>query len=174
MKKGLAISLLAVLVFNTVGFVALFQIVRYNWRQTVRCELAENFAQKEKEIFCFSKNDDNAFKHEFSIKGKYYDVISRQIKGDSVILMCFSDEKETQLVAHFHNELQQKQEENSDFQGKTHFLFGHLLKHFCFDNTLWVVQCPPSVSHNLSRFFIEKNTFIPSVYLSNDTPPPEV
>lgn len=153
---------------------ALFQIVRHNWRQTVRKELAATFGETDKEIFVFSKQDGNAFKNEFSIKGNYYDVVSREIKGDSVKITCFSDEKETQLVAQFHNELHKKQEQDTDFQGKTHFLFGHLLKHFCFDNSFWDLKCTPSVSDHIQRLFVEKNAFLPSVYLQNDTPPPEV
>ncbi len=138
----------------------------------VREQLAISFGKNEVTFFTFHKNNPNFNKHEFEINGQFYDVISREIQGDSVIVKCFSDEKETQLIAQFHDDIQKNIAQKTDSQEKTQLLFTYLLKDFIFENTFHLVT-PPSVLEVKKSLFLPIKSFYPLCFISINAPPPE-
>jgi hypothetical protein len=171
MKKHLIVSTLFLLVaYNLVGFMAAFQVVRSEWRHSVRSELAK-ISEENLVRFVFSKNDARISKHEFEHEGKYYDVVRTAIKGDSVEMFCFDDATETRLTSEFHNLILKNKTQDTDYQHKTQLCFQLLIKDFYFPSEK-NEKGDPSVSSRFRAVFWYKNRFFPPHYLSTDTPPP--
>ena len=172
MRKILLISFLALLIYNSIGFVILFQHFRYEWQLKVREQLAISYGKDEVSFFTFHKNNSKSNKHEFEINGQFYDVISRVIQGDSVIVQCFSDEKETQLIAQFQDDIQKNILQKTDYQNKTKLFFTYLLKDFIFDNDFHL-KTPPSVLKVKKSLFLASISFYWLYFIPIEAPPPE-
>ena len=172
LRKILLISLLALLIYNSIGFVISFQLFRHEWQLQVREQLAISYGKDEVKFFTFHKNNSQSDRHEFEINGQFYDVISREIQGDSVVLKCFSDEKETQLIAQFHEDIQKNMTQKTDYQKKTQLLFTYLLKDFIFDNEFNLVS-PPSVLEAKKSLFSSSASFYSLCFIPIEAPPPE-
>ena len=172
MRKILLISLLALLIYNSIGFVISFQHFRHEWQMKVREQLAISFGKDEVSFFTFHKNNSQSNKHEFEINGQFYDVISREIQGDSVVIKCFSDEKETQLIAQFHDDIQKNIAQKTDSQKKTQLFFTYLLKDFIFENEFHLAS-PPSVLEVKKSLFLPVESFYPLCFIPINAPPPE-
>ena len=108
---------------------------------------------------------------EFQIEGHFYDVFERIIKNDSVLVKCFSDEKETQLVAEFQHDIQKNITQKSDFQHKTKAFFSFLIKDYIFDS-VFTLSAPPSVSEDFSINIAYINPFFYTHYILVLAPPP--
>ena len=172
MRNLCVISLLAVTMYNSVGFIVSFQVFRSAWRQHVRQHLADSLGKKDLSVFHFHKNNVQAKKHEFQINGEYYDVISCDILGDSVIVRCFADKKETALVAQFQGDIQKNIAQKTDFQDKTTFIFHSLIKEFIFEY-YHHLQYPPSVSELFDGKISYRDCFIYTCFLDIEAPPPQ-
>jgi hypothetical protein len=171
LKKLTILFLAAVLVYNAVGFVVSFQVVRHEWRLSVCEQLLKVVDKNNCAVFKLSENDAQSSKDELTIGGKFYDVINREIQGDSVVIHCFSDEKETQLFSQFYDDIQQMTTQNTDFQGKTQLLLSSLIKDFLFENT-HSIKRDPSVYWAFRGVFYDPNVFFPTCFLETNTPPP--
>jgi hypothetical protein len=171
MKRHVIVSICLLLVlYNLIGFMAAFQAIRFEWRQSVRAELAE-VAEENLVRFVFSKNDAAASKNEFKLNGKYYDVVRKEIKGDSVVIDCFDDATETRLTTKFSDLIIKNETQNPDYQHKTQLCFQLLIKDFYFPSEKTHKE-GPSVSSHFGSVFFFKNRFFPLNYTSTDTPPP--
>jgi hypothetical protein len=173
MKKHLLIStLLLIVAYNLVGFMAAFQAVRSEWRQSVRSELAK-VAENDLVRFVFAKEEFDISKKEFTHKGRYYDIVEVQTHGDSLTVLCFDDATETRLATKFHDLIVTHTERNNDFQHKTALCFQLLIKDFYFPLEK-MEKYPPSVFLTIKAVFDYKNRFPHSNFLPTDTPPPDV
>jgi hypothetical protein len=171
MKKHIILStLLLLVVYNLIGFMAAFQVIRLEWRQSVRSELAK-IGEENLVRFVFSKNDKAISKKEFIHNGKYYDVVRAEIKGDSVEVYCFDDATETRLTTHVNDLILKNKPQNTDYQHKSSFCFQLLIKDFYFPSEKKEKR-DPSVSSRLRAVFWYENRFFPSNDMPTDTPPP--
>jgi hypothetical protein len=171
MKKHLILSILLLLVvYNLIGFMAAFQVIRLEWRQSVRSELAK-MSDTDLTRFVFAKNEIDTFEKEFRHKGKYYDIVRFEEIGDSLEIFCFDDAVESRLTAEFSDLIIEKTHQNTDYQHKTALCFQSLIKDFYFplENNF---KCTPSVFLLSRAVFDHKNRFLSSNFLSTDTPPP--
>lgn len=173
LRIAVIISLLAILVYNSVGFVVSFHILRREWRKEVRVYLAQNEGSDEVAVFRFHKNSPNAFKHEFQIEGQFYDVFKREIQGDSVQVECFSDKKETELVTAFHDDIQKNISQKTNFPHKSKHFFSFLIKDFIFEKYL-KLSYSPSVSSTFLSEIRYKTPVIICPFLGIESPPPQV
>jgi hypothetical protein len=151
---------------------AAFQVIRSEWRQSVRSELAK-VSENNLVRFVFSKNDWTLSENEFKHEGKYYDVVSTTTKGDSIEVFCFDDATETRLTTEFSNLIIKNTAQNTDYQHKTAFSFQLLIKDFYFPMEN-MGKYTPSVFEPILTIFSYKNRFSSSNFLSTDTPPPNV
>ena len=138
----------------------------------MREQLAISFGKNEVSFFIFHKNNSQSNKREFEINGQFYDVISREIQGDSVVIKCFSDKKETQLIAQFHDDIQKNIAQKADSQKKTQLFFTYLLKDFIFDNEFYLA-IPPSVLELKKSLFSTLTSFYPLCFILIEPPPPQ-
>jgi excinuclease UvrABC helicase subunit UvrB len=171
MKKHLILSTLLLIVgYNLIGFMAAFHVVRLEWRQSVRVELAK-ISETDLVRFVFSKNKMDISEKEFTHEGKYYDILRAEIKGDSVEIYCFDDATETRLTNEFSNLILNKTSQDTDYQHKTSFCFQLLIKDFYFPSEK-IKKKDPSVSSRFRAVFSYKNRFFPPYFIPTDTPPP--
>ena len=173
MKKHLlAVPFLLLILFNTIGFVAVFKAIRSEWRQSVRTELSK-VAKENLVRFVFAKNELRLGEKEFEHKGRFYDIVKTKIVGDSLEIYCFDDETETRLTNVFHQLILKNKTQNTDYQHKTQLCFQSLIKDFYFPSEKTKNQTP-SVSSRFRSLFYFKNRFCPPNFIPTDTPPPDV
>ncbi len=172
-NQHIALAFAVLIAVNSIGFIISFSVLRHDWRQTVRQHLATWTHDKDLTVFYFSNQDINAEEDEFSVNGSFYDVVKREIHGDSVFVYCFSDEKETQLTASFSQNIQDLSAENNDFQGKSKRIFNFLFKDLYFFKNIFEIVPPP-------LFFVQKRISTQLLFdytspnLGSVSPPPQI
>ena len=170
-KRIIPFILLLFIIYNLIGYMAAFQVIRSEWRLSVRAELAK-IAKDNLVKFVFSKNNFDTNQTEFEYKNQYYDICSITIHGDSVEIMAFEDATETRLIEQFKNIIINNNTQNRDYQDKTQFYFDNLLKNYIFDNSFHLKHTP-SVSHPFSANYVYVEPFFPPNYIWLLSPPPE-
>ena len=107
MKKPLYILLIVFLFLNNFAYVILF----LQSRMEIKKEMFRRIAAGDYsgELICFTFNNDSEIKwkviwkddHEFEFNGTMYDIVKKDTKGDTIILYCINDEKESELIKSF-------------------------------------------------------------------------
>lgn len=88
----------------------MYQVNRSLIRREVRTFLLHHRDRYRQTLFCFALERGVAGapglewedEREFSYCGEMYDVIEREVRGDSMLIRCIADREETKLVANFH------------------------------------------------------------------------
>ena len=104
MKKALSLLLLTIFMYNLIGYTA---VVYYSQKDLKR-RIKENIFTflKDSELEVFSINQSEPFpenfnfidEHEFSFKGKLYDIVRQSTSDDTVFLYCINDENEEEII----------------------------------------------------------------------------
>ena len=139
----------------------------------MRVLLSEKMGEDHLTTFTFKKADFDASTHEFSRNNKQYDVVKTKISGDSLIVYCFQDDKETALSEDFNNLLFQNSTSNTDLQKKLSGIFKHLLSEYVFENALTLTPKDPSVLRDKKGILTYANRFYPILSPAILTPPPQ-
>ena len=159
--------------YNAVGFIINFQFVLSEWRHEMRMLLSQNISNDNLTTFIFNKTDFDASTHEFSRNNKQYDVVKTKISGDSLIVYCFQDDKETALSEDFNDLLFQNSTSNTDFQKKLSGIFKHLLSEYMPENVVTLTPKDPSVSRDKKGILTYFEAFFPLISSTILTPPPQ-
>jgi hypothetical protein len=100
MKKTIAYLLLSIFIYQTVGYVLSFNIMKYSIASEFKTKIKNNLSNENCTLFnihsivkhsTFSWEEKN---HEFWFQGKIYDVVSISKSG---IVKCIEDAKENKL-----------------------------------------------------------------------------
>jgi hypothetical protein len=172
MKKLYGSILLLLLLYNLVGFMAGFSIVRAEWHEYVHSTLSQLTNSENIVSFKISKTQFDSAENELVKDGRYYDVMRFEYIGDSVKVYCFDDEKETLIVDRYNNILFENGIQKTDFQGKTHTIFLSFIKEYLFDKSFELNSTPPVFSINVASFFYKK-PLLSSPFLDAESPPPQ-
>jgi hypothetical protein len=161
------------MLYNLVGYFAAFQYVKHEWKEFVHQKLYDITDETRTTTFVFSKKEFDTSEREFSKNGHYYDVIKvENINADSVKVMCFDDEYETDLVAQYHDAIFEKTPQNDDFKHHSLLIFSKIIKEFLFEKNHHLstpsVFCLKKSNHNIINEAL-KSPFIASLY-----PPPNL
>jgi hypothetical protein len=160
------------MLYNLLGYMVHFQIVKNEWRSYVHKTLLKLSTPDEIITFHFAKNEFDISENEFQKNGNFYDVVKYETLGDSIKVYCFDDKTETHLVAQYHTVLQENAAQNADFQGKTAFLFKLIVKEYLFESS-FSLKAPPSVFEGvLAALYYKKSGFL-SPFLDFESPPPQ-
>ena len=159
--------------YNAVGFIINFQFVLSEWRREMRVLLSEKTGEDHLTTFTFKKTDFDASTHEFLRNNKQYDVVKTKISGDSLIVYCFQDDKETALSEDFNHLLFQNTASNTDLQKKLSGIFKHLLSEYVFENVGTLTPKDPSVSRDKKGILTYTKSFFPTLSHAILTPPPQ-
>ncbi len=171
-RQIISFSILIVIFYNTIGFIATFNGLRYDWQCQIRHELASSFNNASLKIFHFHQSEFHLNTKEFEHYGRWFDVVKTESVGDSLAVYAFDDATETQLVAEFQSLLIEHSTQDSDFSNKTKQLFKNLIKEFLFDHI--IETSTPSVKTAFSLLFSHRESPINSPSLFIESPPPEV
>lgn len=159
--------------YNAVGFIINFQFVLSEWRHEMRMLLSKKTGDSDLTTFIVKKIDFDASTHEFLRNNKRYDVVKTKISGDSLIVYCFQDDKETALSDDFNHLLFQNTTSNTDLQKKLSGIFKHLLSEYVFENVVTLTPKDPSVSGDKKGILTYFKSFFPLISHAILTPPPQ-
>lgn len=101
----MVLFLLSILVYNSIGFIINFQFVLTEWRREMSHFLSTGVSEKKIIQFSFEKNSFDLSTKEFSDNNKRYDVVKTEMRGEKIIVYCFSDDEETRLMENFNEQL---------------------------------------------------------------------
>ena len=109
---------------------------------------------------------------EFEYNGQMYDVVSSEIKGDSILYRCWWDFEETDLNKKLKKLVAtafDQDEENRETQTN---LYNYLLSFFCTDPFYWNIK--PLYNSQVVYIDTLHLSIFKSIRISPPTPPPKV
>ena len=171
MKKLASIFLFAILLYNLGGYAVAFRLVQNEWKQSVREQLYSLAGEENWVVFKVATKDFGG-EDEIIHDGKYYDIVKFENQGDSVLLRCFDDERETILAAAYDNQISQNISQKTDYQGKTHLIFNKIIKEFLFEIED-LGKSTPSVKTAFLLKIERQNRIFIAPFLSAESPPPK-
>ncbi len=139
MKRLLSILIILLLLFNTIGFELLFSFVLVQCKedasQTMKILGEKNKLQilkieKDASADLIRVND-----REIKYHGELFDVYKEENRGDAVLIYCYRDKKEQNVI----NELQEITKEdnnNSSKKSAAKFVLNNLLKNYLNSGSL--------------------------------------
>jgi len=121
MRHAVAISLLFFMLLQAAGYLFVFKLQQHEIRQEIKRQIKAGVPENELVLFKLA-NDARVFwsipEREFRANGVMYDVVRKEIHGDTTRYYCLSDEKETQLFAHLDEAVQRDLNQNPAQQQK--------------------------------------------------------
>lgn len=126
MKKTITILLLAVLLFNMVGFYFVFMAQRDSIRSEIKHRIKQGIAEQDLHLFTFTtaQLQDIAWERagkEFKLLSQMYDVVRAETNGDTTYYWCVNDTEESILFAQLDELVKQElgdQDENHNRRSK--------------------------------------------------------
>jgi hypothetical protein len=103
MKKATVIFLLFIFLFNTMGYFIVFRVSQLHVKAAVKRDI-ENGILNKSVTRVIIKNTELASlnwleKDEFEYKNERYDVMDRDVEGNTTVFYCVHDKKETHLFS---------------------------------------------------------------------------
>lgn len=104
MKKIAIFSLLAIFLFNSVGYFIVFKVAQLEARKEIKTKIKLGLPDNELTAIEFNKNDLTNIhwvkeNKEFYYKGKLYDVVKKDEKNSTIVFYCIDDKQEHALFA---------------------------------------------------------------------------
>lgn len=108
LKKVLPVILVILLLFNSGGFYIIFKSLQYRVKKEIKEQIKCSLPDTELTLIRINKKETRSASSllkwyeegkEFAYRGKMYDVVKQEIKGDTVYYYCINDIKEEQLFA---------------------------------------------------------------------------
>lgn len=168
MKKITAILLLLCLLFTAFGYHIVFQFqiaeAKTEMQQHIHSALYSKvysdlvFDQKHIADISWIEED------EFRWNGEMYDVISKESLGDSLLIRCIPDNKETLLVCQY---LRSGKDNESGQQPSTYLI--RLMNSYFLSTTL---EVPAAIQHRIYKIYKPYSFYILANFLPVSTPPP--
>ena len=170
-RQILSFFILIVIFYNTIGFIATFNGLRYNWQCQIQHELASTPYNAFLTVFHFHQSEFPNNTNEFEHNGRWFDVVKTERVGDSLTVYAFDDANETSLVTEFQSLLIEYTTQDSDFFNKTKQLFKNLINEFLFDNMTELGI--PSVKIAFLPLYSHIESPINCPFLFIESPPPK-
>jgi hypothetical protein len=136
MKKGIVLILLLSLLYQLVGYMALFSIVKKAHRSIVHHTLKHQISISNLVILNFSASNFNFNKDEFVHNGHFYDIVKTEIRENEVYVYCYNDENERNLTTIYETIIFENLAKDVDFQHKTQSIFKFFIKEFLFEHSI--------------------------------------
>lgn len=104
MKKIAIFSLLAIFLFNSVGYFIVFKVAQIEARKEIKTKIKLGLPDRELTSIEFPKSELSTIhwikeNKEFYFKGKLYDVVKKDEKSSSIVFYCIDDKQEHALFA---------------------------------------------------------------------------
>jgi hypothetical protein len=166
-----------ILIFNSCGYYVAFHFQQMNVKNEAKRFIANNEGiikltiiavhsdkSKQKNIIWYEDEK------EFRFNNKMYDVVKKEIRGDSLYLHCFNDEKEENLLSSFKSNIE------SDFDGLVKSMQrskANLLRIFAFagfdDHIVYLTFLPFRIAYKYNTEY-----FYQSLKIDIEHPPPNI
>ncbi len=123
MKKIIAIVLLSIFLFNTVGYFIAFQSVQYQIKLEVKSEIFRNASLNELQAVTIAKQNLNKiewfeYKKEMQYNNERYDVVKIKENSNSITFYCINDKKEQELLVNLNNHINIHSAENKPLKNQ--------------------------------------------------------
>jgi hypothetical protein len=113
LKKIITILLLGCLCLNVTGYHIIFQLHKAALKMAMKRMLRRQANSQDELAFQFPIDAPPSpdgpkweEEHEFSLRGKMYDVIEKKVKNGKLVVRCISDDRETELIAKYQQVLE--------------------------------------------------------------------
>lgn len=102
MKKLLAFILIAIFLYNQMGYFIAFKIKQYEVRREIKARIKSSVPQSELTVIRIESGKENKLQwikenKEFRYNGNMYDVVRKEMAAGAVIYHCINDVQEKQL-----------------------------------------------------------------------------
>lgn len=176
MQKLISILLL-LMFFQPAGYLLIFKIQQYQIRKEMKHRIKNGVPEEELTLLKIPQALEEGFnpvfqrihEREFRYEGKMYDIVRREIYGDTTWYFCVSDEKETVLFANLDelvnreaNQNPRRKQQSEDIQRLLNTFF------IVQQNRSYLVSSPGESGLINYRFVLETWISTPPV------PPPKV
>ncbi|TYP92015.1 hypothetical protein LX73_2258 [Fodinibius salinus] len=176
MKRHTTILLLITLIFNFLGVSFVYNIWLYSIKEEVKKKIESDFQEEPKVIkvpLSWAEHPPKEFKwhesHEFEYQGQMYDIIRKEIHGDTIWYYCHWDKAETKLLNNLAEYISNYLQESKAKQQKYVSLKQYLDKIFLLSHSEprfeLFTQTLARFAHDISRLHI---------FLDVDLPPPKI
>lgn len=176
LKKIIPILLTIVLLYNTIGYLVVFKGLQYSVKKEIKRRIKRSVPENELFLIKVTENDINTHKNgfkfiekgkEFTLDGKMYDIVYKDIVNDTIYYKCINDVQEEKLFASLGIQVKQTMETSKPIRQKSSHLTQNIVKDAVFsikiDFKLYIVE------EILFREFSESNYLTFHVV---PTPPP--
>jgi hypothetical protein len=133
MKKGIVLILFLSLLYQLVGYMALFSILKKTHHSIVHHTLKHQIPISNLVILKFSASNFDFKQDEFFHNEHYYDVVKTEIRENEVYVYCYDDKNEKNLTTVYATILSENLAKDIDFQHKTQSIFKFFTKEFLFE-----------------------------------------
>jgi hypothetical protein len=167
-KKIVAILVLVVFLFNTMGYYFVFEVNKSILRNDMRSLINSGAAQVMMHLIRIENQGSNRnFKKldrtEFLYYGQLYDIVSESVKGNVTIYYCINDTHEERLLGNFEKMQNLTAPAGSSDRSKQLLsLLQNLITIALVQNPSYLKRpCPVNVKFPLYRIFLTSNSIIP-------------
>jgi hypothetical protein len=170
LKKIISLLLCACFSFFNAGYFILFWSMQTLTKQEMKEVISTcNYNKAELTLIKIHKDDYKNLTwtepNEFSLYGNMYDVIHKQVKNDSIYILCIFDKIETLLVTHLNDYVNNLLNTDSAIKNVLKTLTLNL--HFSPINTFFTIT-----AYSFAHFQHSRNYISPT--LDKVTPPPKL
>lgn len=176
-QRIIAISLLFILIAPVATLYLYMQFEKSALKREIKWTMIAEMDQEELVLLKFSKKEAETklrWEHskEFEYNGQMYDIVSSEIKGDSIFYRCWWDYEETHLNKKLKKLVASAFDHDEDNQKAQKNLHTFLWSFFCTDPFDWQATLPQK-TEMVYRDTIHAHIFN-SILISPPTPPPKV
>lgn len=176
-KRLIAISLLFILLAPVVTIFLYLQYEKKTVRREVKWKMIAGLDKEELVLLKFSKEEtisELRWEHskEFEYKGQMYDIVSKEIKGDSIFYRCWWDHEETALNKRL-KKLVVKAFDQDENKRDAHLNLHVYLWSFFYTEVLDWQMIPSQKIFVVYQDFVHPKHFN-SLRISPPTPPPKL
>ncbi|MBP41393.1 MAG: hypothetical protein CL528_06445 [Aequorivita sp.] len=145
-------------------------------KREIKWKMVAGIDQNELVLLKFSKEEAEKqlrWEHskEFEYEGQMYDVVSKEIKGDTIYYRCWWDHEETALNKKLQELVAQTFDKDKDKQRTQKQLTNYFQSFFCSTLFEWQATVPEDLVEIYQTIVYEDN--FSTIRLSPPTPPPQ-
>jgi hypothetical protein len=145
-------------------------------KREIKWKMVAGIDQNELVLLKFSKEEAEKqlrweHSNEFEYEGQMYDVVSKEIKGDTIYYRCWWDHEETALNKKLQELVAQTFDKDKDKQRTQKQLTNYFQSFFCSTLFEWQATVPEDLVEIYQTIVYEDN--FSTIRLSPPTPPPQ-
>jgi hypothetical protein len=175
MKKLLAILIIGLLLYNSMGYYIVFKTVQYTIKKEIKNQIKHGVPEKDLSLIKVAYNDDHKKadiewldKHEFRYKGQMFDVVRYYNFNDTSYYYCINDKQEEQLFSSLDKMVEHHSKKSGPAHTKSLSIYKNIIRDVVFNKKPFSIP----VSRDLLFSLIQVK--MPAFYIKDiPTPPPE-